>query len=466
MVLIVGAVGLSANILGMVLFGGHVHHDHGDGGHDDHEHGGHDHGAHAHGKETHKSHDHSDTSSNNEVEFEDNQDAVPMHYSSKMNLDVIAAAERLRTKSGSSSESAANSHDHNAVGHSHEHGDHSSHHEKHDAHDHHDSHASHAHDHVGHAHGGGGHDGHNHGNMNMQGLFLHAMGDALGSIGVIISSLIIMYADGHWRYYMDPIISLLISGLIISSAVPLVRSASFILLQGVPTHIDLSALKSEILGITGVLGIHEFHVWGLSDSKTVASVHVRVQDNDRYMEIATLIKKMLHGYGIHSTTVQPEFVRNLNTPGEDMSETGCLLKCEGGGCAEQVCCPDDEELVSMRGVSVTPSPRVASPPAEFLVSGEVRVSSASGSEKKNVPFVMGRKDSHGHGGEGHGHSHQGHSEHGSSHQEHSDHESQPSSGHAHSSEGGCGGHSDEKKAEAHGHSHGHGGDKHDTHGHH
>ncbi|KAJ3060480.1 hypothetical protein HDU99_005910 [Rhizoclosmatium hyalinum] len=199
-----------------------------------------------------------------------------------------------------------------------------------------------SHKHDGHDNNNHGHD---HGNMNMQGLFLHALGDALGSVGVILSALIIMFADGTWRYYMDPVISLLISGLIIASAVPLVRTSSLILLQGVPDSISLEAIEKDIMALEGVVGVHEVHVWRLSDVKNVASVHVRVFENgfDGNMEIATSVKKVLHCYGVHSSTVQLEAVM-VNGNGGYEDETVCLLKCVDRNCEDQGCCSDNEKL--------------------------------------------------------------------------------------------------------------------------
>jgi solute carrier family 30 (zinc transporter), member 1 len=77
--------------------------------------------------------------------------------------------------------------------------------------------------------------GHHHGSMNMRALLLHVLGDALGNVGVISSGLIIWQTTWKYRFYSDPIISLLITVIIFSSALPLVKSASFILLQGKPT---------------------------------------------------------------------------------------------------------------------------------------------------------------------------------------------------------------------------------------
>ncbi|KAJ3196529.1 Intraflagellar transport protein 80, partial [Entophlyctis luteolus] len=230
----------------------------------------------------------------------------------------------------------------------------------------------------------------------------HVLGDAVGSIGVIVSSLIIMFASGSWRYYMDPVISLLISGLIISSAAPLVRSASFVLLQGVPTSISVARLREQILSIDGVFGVHELHVWGLSDTRNGASVHVRVAEGAsarQYMEVAAAIKRLMHGCGVHSTTVQPEFfdtAQRMHRVGEDdaiaediAESNGCLLKCEGDGCNEQRCCPEEVETVSHEARS--PNSQVNADnvrPVEMEMLGIANDSAAfllSGS-KKAVPI--------------------------------------------------------------------------------
>jgi len=94
---------------------------------------------------------------------------------------------------------------------------------------------------------GGG--GHSHQNLNMRGVFLHVLGDALGNIGVIATALFIWLTDFTWRFYADPVISLVITAIIFSSALPLVKSASFILLQGVPTGVSLDDVKEDILEV-------------------------------------------------------------------------------------------------------------------------------------------------------------------------------------------------------------------------
>lgn len=86
-----------------------------------------------------------------------------------------------------------------------------------------------------------------------------------------------------------------------------VRSASFILLQGVPPTISLERVRESILEVDGVLSLHELHVWQLSETKIVASVHVLASRNHDFMPIASKIRKALHHHGIHSSTIQPEY---------------------------------------------------------------------------------------------------------------------------------------------------------------
>ncbi|CAK4031826.1 Zinc homeostasis factor 1 [Lecanosticta acicola] len=214
----------------------------------------------------------------------------------------------------------------------------------------------------------GGHAGHNHGDLNMKGIFLHVMGDALGNIGVIATALIIWLTDFEGRYYFDPAISLVITIIILCSAIPLCKAASRILLQAVPHGIEVDDIRDDIEDLPGVDSCHHLHVWQLSDTKLVASLHIRVTFNfkgegsQRYMQLASAIRDCLHDYGIHSSTIQPEFHRqesdidDQSSPGGNdgthdnpsrsasvRGDTRCLLECDdncGGG---KSCCPPAQQ---------------------------------------------------------------------------------------------------------------------------
>ncbi|KAI9572900.1 cation efflux protein [Boletus coccyginus] len=194
-----------------------------------------------------------------------------------------------------------------------------------------------------HAHG----QGHMHGSMNMQALLLHVLGDALGNVGVIATGLVIWLTTWKYKFYFDPVISLVITVIIFSSALPLVRSASFILLQGVPPTISLDEVRASILKVKGVLSVHELHIWQLSESKVVASVHVMASRHHDFMPVAVEIRKALHHHGIHSSTIQPEYHTSspYMIPDDQLkmsSDSSCLILCPADqNCdpSENACCP-------------------------------------------------------------------------------------------------------------------------------
>jgi solute carrier family 30 (zinc transporter), member 1 len=202
--------------------------------------------------------------------------------------------------------------------------------------------------------------GHSHGDLNMRGVFLHVMGDALGNIGVIASALFIWLTSYKWRYYADPAISLIITVIILASAVPLCKAASRILLQAVPTGMNVDDIKADIEDLPRVISVHHIHVWQLSNTKHIASLHVQVDcdldgaSSESYMHLAREIRECLHKYGIHSSTIQPEFcvpskdgspkpgssTTAANSSGRDSpaADKSCLLDC-GDGCADKnQCC--------------------------------------------------------------------------------------------------------------------------------
>ncbi|KAH8110057.1 cation efflux protein [Phellopilus nigrolimitatus] len=192
--------------------------------------------------------------------------------------------------------------------------------------------AAEPHDHVHHSSPPGtvvhSHAGHSHGSLNMRALLLHVLGDALGNIGVITSGLIIWLSHLSWKNYFDPIVSLIITCIILCSALPLVKSTCFILLQGVPPGISLKEVDEAIRRVDGVQDVHELHIWQLSESEFVASVHVLVSRKRDNMQVAADIRKVMKSRGIHSSTVQPENYppkRDLSESTSDAPDGACIL---------------------------------------------------------------------------------------------------------------------------------------------
>ena len=220
--------------------------------------------------------------------------------------------------------------------------------------------------------GHGGH-GHSHGDLNMRGVFLHVMGDALGNIGVIGSALFIWLTKYSWRYYVDPGISLIITVIILTSAIPLCKAASRILLQAVPVGMSIDEIKQDIEGLKRVIECHHLHVWQLSDTKLIASLHVKVDcevegtGSASYMHLAREVRQCLHEYGIHSSTIQPEFCSPTTGAASSPTAAGssslspkagangkgskagsmmsndrsCLLDCQDDCGSKGQCCPPD-----------------------------------------------------------------------------------------------------------------------------
>lgn len=202
----------------------------------------------------------------------------------------------------------------------------------------------------------GGH-GHSHDDLGMNGMILHVIGDALGNVGVIASALIIWLSDWSGKYYADPAVSLFITLIILKSAIPLTQATAKILLQATPDSIDQEAIIEDIEALDGVVSCHHPHIWQLSDTQIVASMHVQIAfpmdeaGGAKYMKLAKAIKKCLHEYNIHSATIQPEFCtddgHNHRATGMGLDgitgqpncrlDEDCLLDCVEN-CKSKGCC--------------------------------------------------------------------------------------------------------------------------------
>jgi cobalt-zinc-cadmium efflux system protein len=146
------------------------------------------------------------------------------------------------------------------------------------------------------------HRGHNH-SLNQRGAYLHIVSDLLGSFGALVAGAIIL-ATGWVQ--ADPIISVLISLLILSSAWRLVKESTDVLLEAAPAHIALSDVHDQVASIPGVASVHDLHVWTVTSGMIAMSGHLVVQnpgDNQRVLEV---VQERLGKLGIGHVTVQME----------------------------------------------------------------------------------------------------------------------------------------------------------------
>jgi cation diffusion facilitator family transporter len=112
--------------------------------------------------------------------------------------------------------------------------------------------------------------------LNLRGAYLEVLADALGSVAVIVAAVVILTTG--WTP-ADIIASVVIGCLVVPRAWHLLREALDVLLEAAPRGVDLAAVRSHILGVDGVLGVHDLHAWTITSGLPVLSAHVVVSDD-------------------------------------------------------------------------------------------------------------------------------------------------------------------------------------------
>lgn len=142
-------------------------------------------------------------------------------------------------------------------------------------------------------------------NINIKSAMLHFLGDLLNSVGVIISSIIIYFMN---FVYIDIIMSVVISVIIFIGGYKISKEAFFILMEAVPSEINLNTLRNELLNIDGIKNIHELHVWKNDNEEISFTAHILLDNYERHnnYRIINEIKERLAVYDIFHMTVQIE----------------------------------------------------------------------------------------------------------------------------------------------------------------
>ncbi len=142
--------------------------------------------------------------------------------------------------------------------------------------------------------------------LNEKVLSWHLLEDVLGWIGILVGGLIIYF----WNFTLiDPIITVALTAFILFNVARNLREAISILLQGVPKHINLEAVKQDIKAIKGVLDMHDIHIWSLEGETDVFSAHVVVDDETlekRPQQTKQTIKDALKKHHIEHSTIELE----------------------------------------------------------------------------------------------------------------------------------------------------------------
>ncbi|KAK5660352.1 hypothetical protein OQA88_12893 [Cercophora sp. LCS_1] len=165
--------------------------------------------------------------------------------------------------------------------------------------------------------------------LGMVGVMMHVLSDAVNNLGVIAAAAIMEFTDWEKRYIADPAASILISIMILISSLPLIKCSAAILLQGAPSTTAVGDIQEDLEMIPGVESVHELHIWQLDENKTIATAHLIFTDTDvtEFTVRAQIARECLHAYGIHSVTLQPEFLHEDLAQSYRRAQT--LAPCQG-----------------------------------------------------------------------------------------------------------------------------------------
>jgi len=140
------------------------------------------------------------------------------------------------------------------------------------------------------------------GDLNTRSAFLHVVGDALASVGVIAGGIVIWLTG--W-YVVDPLISALIGVIILAGSWRLLRSSLHILFEGTPEGITIGDVAQVMGTVPGVLEVHDLHLWSICSGYPALSAHVLVAEA-RTAQMSALKQTLAERFGIQHTTIQFE----------------------------------------------------------------------------------------------------------------------------------------------------------------
>ena len=139
-------------------------------------------------------------------------------------------------------------------------------------------------------------------NLNVRSAFLHVLGDMLGSVGAIVAALLIMFFG--WNL-ADPIASIVVAVLIIISGWRVTKDAFHILMEGVPTNINIEKVKDTLLSFEEVKDVHDLHIWSITSDYPTLSCHFVVEAGVNHQDLLSKAKEILHDqFHLHHTTIQ------------------------------------------------------------------------------------------------------------------------------------------------------------------
>jgi cobalt-zinc-cadmium efflux system protein len=162
--------------------------------------------------------------------------------------------------------------------------------------------------------------------VNIRGAFIHMLGDTLSTAAVIAGGAAIALTGMQW---VDPVLSLIIAGIIFWSSLSIVRETLNVLLEGTPDNLSITDIRRAMQAVAGVCGVHDLHVWSLGSHLHALASHVTISDippSESRRILADLNRELREHFQIHHTTIQFEKRDEAGCEVED----GCLPSGDAG----------------------------------------------------------------------------------------------------------------------------------------
>lgn len=143
--------------------------------------------------------------------------------------------------------------------------------------------------------------------INVKSSFLHLASDALVSLGLVIGGVIIYFTNLYW---IDPLLSIIICIVIIISTWSLLKDSIKLSLDGVPNNVEIDKVKSEVLRINDIKGIHHIHIWAISTTQNAMTAHLVVSNtlsNEQLTKLKNKLKHHLEEFNVNHTTFEIDF---------------------------------------------------------------------------------------------------------------------------------------------------------------
>ncbi|TFU01302.1 cation transporter [Polymorphobacter arshaanensis] len=150
------------------------------------------------------------------------------------------------------------------------------------------------------------------GDLNIRGAYLHMAADAAVSLGVVVAAVVMMFTGWAW---LDPVVSLVISAVIVAGTWGLLRDSTSMALHAVPPGLDLRAVEAQLLARPGVVRVHDLHVWSMSTTETALTAHLQIpagHPGDAFL--CDTAEALEHQFGIGHMTLQ------IETDGSDCAQ--------------------------------------------------------------------------------------------------------------------------------------------------